>query len=244
VESVPQFGQALPPAPTPSESVKAYTAVQKSTPAKVAGAYRPPGARGLATPSIFKREDEGGPGTHSGSATPPRYNRSPAPGAPGYGNKNDHANVDGYRSPQNGTKRHVPGALPSGSPRPAPEGSKNRKKKKKPQSQDGAATGASTPGEDGVSDGATQTESQGYGKKQDGQGNGRHAGGKEPSEHQGGILNMPPTAPTSSIPDVVVQSPDGALDPTAKKARNLNKKVSLLTRLLLRVELVTNVFCL
>ncbi|KAF1818726.1 translation initiation factor eIF-2A [Dissoconium aciculare CBS 342.82] len=30
------------------------------TPSKPAGAYRPPGARGTATPSMFKREDEGG----------------------------------------------------------------------------------------------------------------------------------------------------------------------------------------
>ncbi|KAK0936804.1 hypothetical protein LTS01_026157, partial [Friedmanniomyces endolithicus] len=30
------------------------------TPSKPAGAYRPPGARGTATPLAFKREDEGG----------------------------------------------------------------------------------------------------------------------------------------------------------------------------------------
>jgi translation initiation factor 2A len=156
--------------------------------------------------------------------------------------------MDGYHSPHNGMKRHVPGAAPSGTFSHTADGSKNRKKKKKPQQQDGAATGASTPGEEGVSDDATQTGSQGqqgHGrKKQDGQGNGRHVGGKvSSSEQQGGILDIPPTAPTSSIPDVVAQMPvtaDAALDPTAKKARNLNKKVSL-CRLLLGVDLLTYV---
>ena len=225
VESFPQFGQTIPPAPIPSESVKSFRALQKPTPAKSAGAYRPPGARGLATPSIFKREDEGGPGTHSGNATPPRYNRSPVPGAPGYGHQNGQ---DGYLS-QNGTKRHVPGAPPSGSPSPAPENAKNRKKKKKPQKQDGIATGASTPGEGVALDGAIQAESQdqGNGKKQDGQ---QHEVSKKGVDNeQGGTLNVHiPAARTDPVPDVVVQAPvtpEGALDPVAKKARNLNKKV-------------------
>lgn len=224
VEKVPPFGQTIPPAPTPSDSVKSYTAQQKSTPSKPAGAYRPPGARGLATPSIFKREDEGGPGTYSGSATPPRYNRSPAPGAPGYGH---HNGADGYHSPQNGIRRHVPGAPPSGSPSPAPDGGRNKKKKKKAQQQDGAATGASTPGE--ISDGTTQAGNQGQGKKLDGQGNDLPAGGQKGADgnSQGGILNIPvPPLPSKPVPDVVIEAPfEVALDPAAKKARNLNKKV-------------------
>lgn len=44
--------------PTPHESATTYTAAKK-TPMKM-GAYRPPGARGQATPLAFKREDEGG----------------------------------------------------------------------------------------------------------------------------------------------------------------------------------------
>jgi len=214
-ESFPPLGQVIPSAPTPSESVKNYRALQKPTPAKSAGAYRPPGARGLATPSIFKREDEGGPGTQSGSATPPRYNRSPVPGQ---------AIPDGFHSFQNGTKRHVPGAPLTGSPSPATENAKNRKKKKKPQKQDGAATGASTPVEEGVSD-AIQAgiQGQGNGKKQDGQ---QHASGKKGvNDQRGGILNVHIPTP---VPDLIVQAPvtpEGTLDPAAKKARNLNKKV-------------------
>lgn len=45
--------------PPPHESATAYLGTGK-TPSKPAGAYRPPGARGLATPLHFKREDEGG----------------------------------------------------------------------------------------------------------------------------------------------------------------------------------------
>ncbi|KAF2751846.1 translation initiation factor eIF-2A [Sporormia fimetaria CBS 119925] len=49
----------LHPVPTPHASALAYLSTVK-TPSKPAGAYRPPGARGTATPLHFKREDEGG----------------------------------------------------------------------------------------------------------------------------------------------------------------------------------------
>ena len=49
----------LHPVPTPHASALEYLGKMK-TPSKPAGAYRPPGARGTATPLAFKREDEGG----------------------------------------------------------------------------------------------------------------------------------------------------------------------------------------
>ena len=49
----------LHPVPTPHPSALDYLGRVK-TPSKPAGAYRPPGARGTATPLAFKREDEGG----------------------------------------------------------------------------------------------------------------------------------------------------------------------------------------
>ncbi len=64
---------------------------------KPAGAYRPPGARGLATPTIFKREDEGGIPPSNGTSTPPRT------GTPVNG-----ANGRGPARP-----RYIPGAPPS-----------------------------------------------------------------------------------------------------------------------------------
>ena len=105
VEGVAPFGSSLPVAPEASESVRNNVdALKRMTPTKPAGAYRPPGARGLATPAFFKREDEGGE-RHvptNGTTTPPRiYNRSPAPGS---GGPNGPSN--GY---SNG-RRHVPGA--------------------------------------------------------------------------------------------------------------------------------------
>jgi translation initiation factor 2A len=52
-------GDILAPVPPPHASATAYLGNVK-TPSKPAGAYRPPGARGTATPLHFKREDEGG----------------------------------------------------------------------------------------------------------------------------------------------------------------------------------------
>jgi len=49
----------LDPAPAPHSSALKYLETAK-TPSKPVGAYRPPGARGTATPLAFKREDEGG----------------------------------------------------------------------------------------------------------------------------------------------------------------------------------------
>ncbi|ORY68185.1 eukaryotic translation initiation factor eIF2A-domain-containing protein [Pseudomassariella vexata] len=49
----------LQPVPTPHSSAVAYLGTVK-TPSKPVGAYRPPGARGMATPLSFRREDEGG----------------------------------------------------------------------------------------------------------------------------------------------------------------------------------------
>ncbi|KAF9528219.1 eukaryotic translation initiation factor eIF2A-domain-containing protein [Crepidotus variabilis] len=224
VENVPQFGQAIPFAPPPCDSVKSFHAQQKPAALKPAGAYRPPGARGLATPSIFKREDEGGPGTMSGSSTPPRYSRSPVPGAPGYGQ----ANGNGHH--QHNGRRHVPGAPPSGSPSPAPDSRNKRKKGKK----EGSGTGPSTPAEEGVPDGPTTPGS--GANTPGGRQNGRQDGqGKKRSN--GGILSipMPPPPPTIEIeaPPLTPVTPggDGSLDPIAKKARNLTKKLKAIEEL-------------
>jgi translation initiation factor 2A len=54
-----QAGDPLNPVPTPHASGLAYLGRQK-TPSKPVGAYRPPGARGMAAPLHFRREDEGG----------------------------------------------------------------------------------------------------------------------------------------------------------------------------------------
>ncbi|KAI0085927.1 translation initiation factor eIF-2A [Irpex rosettiformis] len=95
VDAAPPFPQTIPPAPAPAPSVAEHAAVAKPVPAKPAGAYRPPGARGLEASMAYAREEH----TPSPSATPNgRFSRSPAPGR------------------LNHSRRHVPGAPTSPSP--------------------------------------------------------------------------------------------------------------------------------
>jgi len=97
IDSVSQFGQTIPPAPTPHPSAQNVGAtILAATPVKAP--YRPPGARGLEASLAYKRNESSG--SLSGQSTPARHN-SPGP---------------------NG-KRYVPGAAPKGSS-PAPEGEK------------------------------------------------------------------------------------------------------------------------
>ena len=240
VDNVPPFGHNIPPAPAPSASVTDLAAVQKPTPSKPAGAYRPPGARGLATPSIFKREDEGGPS--SGSATPPRYNRSPVPGAPGYGqqqqNGSHQPNGNGQHFYQQnaGGRRAVPGAPSTPTQGQDNQKGNNSNRKRKGKKEGGAST-PGTPGqqqEDG-SDGplAGVRQQQQQGQRQDREGGGGGGGGRNGRKVNGagGVVTLPPPVVITPAPVVVdAEAPvtpgaDSALDPVAKKARNLNKKV-------------------
>lgn len=204
VDQTPPFGPALLPAPQPSPSVLSAALTSKPVSAKPAGAYRPPGARGLAAPAIYKREDEGGtpriPGTVSGSATPPRgYNRNPNP--PGSMPTNGIS--------QNGhgqARRHVPGAAPR-TPPPAGEqgqgvGQGQDKKRKKKEKKKGEGSGTVTPvgGESARPSLDVQT-------------NGLNE-----------TTNGTAAEPATSVPP----TPGGEqLDPVAKKVRNLNKKVGV-----------------
>jgi translation initiation factor 2A len=210
IDDVPPFGPTLPVAPEPSESVQDLAKIAKPVPTKPAGAYRPPGARGLATPSIFKREDEGGAARMptNGSSTPPRgaYNRSPAPGGNGYSG--------GHGQQNGGGRRHVPGAAPphSGSSTPEEREKKNKKKKdkKREAAKDRAAQDVVTNGEapppapppmaiEIIEDQA------------------------ETLEGDGG--SAPPT-PGGEL----------SLDPLAKKIRNLNKKLKAIEELKEKVK--------
>ncbi|TDL18883.1 translation initiation factor eIF-2A [Rickenella mellea] len=201
IDSVAPFPQVIPTAPAPSASVADNSAIVKPAASKPAGAYRPPGARGLATPSIFLREDEGG-AVHSpsnGAATPPRqYNRSPAPGPNGNGNGH-HPN--GYRADRG--RRHVPGAA-SPSPVRHAEGEKRGKKRKGKDDKKKAGSGAATPVvvEDGVAPPAALDLS--------------------------GLQTLP-AGENSEVPPT--PGADGALDPVAKKLRNLNKKLKAIEEL-------------
>lgn len=185
LDSMPAFpSNGLPPSPAPSPSVASHAGTASPTPTKPAGAYRPPGARGLATPTIFKREDEGGAAyvASNGTSTPPRhYSRSPAPGsAPNNGHP-------GQNGAGRGGRRHVPGAPPPLSPPLPVEGGGDKRGRKRKEG----------------------------GKKKDG------GEGTAPPTPNG--LEVPP--PILVVDPSVPSTPDGSLDPIAKKIRNLNKKV-------------------
>ncbi|KAG6216966.1 hypothetical protein E4U34_004819 [Claviceps purpurea] len=117
-------GDPLNPVPTPHVSATTYLGTVK-TPSKPAGAYRPPGARGLATPLHFKREDEGG-AAHVVS------NGTQNVGPNGFGRPR--RGVPGAEPAEPSTgPRSVPGAEPVGE-----DGNKKTKKKrgKKNNNQD------------------------------------------------------------------------------------------------------------
>ncbi|KAJ2928491.1 hypothetical protein H1R20_g8590, partial [Candolleomyces eurysporus] len=249
VDSVPQFPPQLPPAPTPSDSVAAYEATQQKKSAaagtigggeKKVGAYRPPGARGLATPAIFKREDEGGlPTSYGGSSnpgsganTPTRYRGgTPVPGAPGYGPNGSH------QGQGQGQRRHVPGAPPpsNGNNNNNGQGGEGAKKKRKPK-KDGAPASASAPAEGEEADAAPAPQSKRAGKKN---------ANANANATAGGSGSVTPVAGGSSSPFPIVEDAgadvgdsgvpptpgvDG-LDAAAKKARNLNKKLKAIEEL-------------
>lgn len=251
VDKVTPFAPALPTAPAPSASVEAHASIAKPTPTRPAGAYRPPGARGLATPAIFKREDEGGvPHVMGGSATPPRYNRSPAPGA---GPHNGAAH-NGDR------RRHVPGAPPGSSPHspsPAPDGEKrNRKRKGKKDGEEGEGNGNNGNGNgNGNANGNGQRQEKAPRRKdKERNGDDTPASGRPSIEvtpadiappktngklkpNGNGTLYIPPpdlTLDGAGEPSPGVGTPggpDNLLDPIAKKVRNLNKKLKAIDEL-------------
>ncbi|KAG8217066.1 eukaryotic translation initiation factor eIF2A-domain-containing protein [Butyriboletus roseoflavus] len=213
VDQAPPFGQAITPAPQPSPSVLAAALTSKPVVTKPSGAYRPPGARGLATPAIFKREDEGGAprvptgsGTVSGGATPSRgYNRSPNP--PG-------------SMPTNGTsqnghgqagRRHVPGAGSRTPPPTGDQGQGQEKKRKKKEKKKGEESGTVTPNGSGSARPSLDIQTNGL----DGTTNGI----------KGGMASEPATTSVPPTPGAE------QLDPTAKKARNLNKKLKAIEEL-------------
>ena len=152
------FPNAIPAAPEPSPAAIAYLAGKKSrSPAATTGpasgtttpikqAYRPPGARGLAAPSIFRREDEGG----SPSQTPtPSRGQTPNPG------QQDHrAGMGRGGRYVPGAQRHSPSPGPHGPPGAGGPGGDKDKEKRKRNKGAKTANGTSTPITNGGGSGA------------------------------------------------------------------------------------------
>lgn len=198
-------------APEPSAAAKEHTSA-KPIAAKPAGAYRPPGARGLAAPSVYKREDEGGTpirrsngnGGHGGGLGSGQRH------VPGAGSPNGQANGEGGRSHRSGAGRrgnHVPGAAPANeNGNAAGGGDKKKKKKKKKEVKESAnadAAAAAGDGDEVVNGDGVLTP-----KSLD--------------------VDTPPVVAVVDADHSVPPTPaveSGTLDPIAKKIRNLNKKV-------------------
>jgi translation initiation factor 2A len=199
-QDVPPFPQAIPPVPQPAEPA---LATPEKAAVKPAGAYRPPGARGQAASSVYKREDEGGSGPSTPIPTPPHRGSyhgrgngrdSPGPSTNGRG---------GYPGRgRGGGPRHVPGAPP---PQQSPgvgleNGEKITRRKKVRDKKKGGKDGA----EDGPED-----------------------GGEEPTSGPAtpGVNGAFSSAPASTVAAPEATAAEGGLDPLQKKIRNLTKKV-------------------
>ncbi|KAH7874554.1 eukaryotic translation initiation factor eIF2A-domain-containing protein [Lentinula edodes] len=296
VDNVPPFpsqggplqSSLVPPPPSPSVSLYQLslknsgaggsTTSLDGTPTKPAGAYRPPGARGNATPAIFKREDEGGfSRTPSGQNTPVRgYSKSPAPpgsagmngpGGPG-GQGRGGRYVPGAPPPTNQNQNPSrPGALPRGDSGGQGQGQgqgpgkgdgqarKRNKggKNKGGEGEGGGREGSVGRGQQGKNGANGQQRASGNGIQQNANTNGNS---KKPTSIDLNGVNGKITTSTSTNEangdgnvakaalasaaltplDTALSTPvtpglDSALDPIAKKVRNLNKKLKAIEEL-------------
>ncbi|KAH8819492.1 eukaryotic translation initiation factor eIF2A-domain-containing protein [Xylogone sp. PMI_703] len=248
-------GDPLHPVPTPHASALAYLGTVK-TPSKPAGAYRPPGARGMSTPLHFKREDEGG-AAHVVS------NGTSLVGANGFGRPRRHVpgadpvdNLPPGAAPANG----VPGA--DGEETLSKAALKNKKKREAKKAKEAEAKAA---GQNLTPDGPTEYRSdrrdrqrsrsksnassrgtsqnrqrsnthQGRPPYQNG---GQHAGvptGPKNNGNHNGNSNHNNQAPNKNlnVPSLSVTSPTGG-SPNAKKLRGLQKKIRAIEDLEMRL---------
>lgn len=239
-------GDPLNPIPLPHASATAYLGTIK-TPSKPAGAYRPPGARGLATPLHFKREDEGG-AAHFIS------NGIPLVGPNGFGRPRRAVPGAELAEPVPGASpiNMVPGAEPvNGDENLSKTTMKNKKKRgnKKPKDGEGNVEGGG-----GASLALPQREYNGSGS--DGRsperrgGPGHHAHHRSLSRnnmmnnrnrsntahqaHQHGGQRVATSTSPLGAQATAPNGPDAAQNPNAKKVRSLQKKLRAIEELEMR----------
>ncbi|KKA30991.1 hypothetical protein TD95_002947 [Thielaviopsis punctulata] len=234
-----QGGDPVTPIPTPHASAASYLSTRKA-PSKPAGAYRPPGARGMATPLHFKREDEGGSahvinGGISQTSGPTVLN--------GFGR----------------TRRAVPGAeLAEPAPRTVPGAEpvdenlsktalKNKKKRNKkakdsavksPEPNDGVSLTAPTNGGRGSADNRSPERRNGQGSN--GRSRSRNPNSRSRSNttrSMGGALS--PNSGDVPVPNLPAPgaTPAGGetQSPITKKIRGLQKKLRAIEELEMRL---------
>lgn len=229
------------PAPAPHASALEYLGRIK-TPSKPAGAYRPPGARGAATPLSFKREDQGGAAfireAMSGQQEMP---------------------TNGFGKPR---RREVPGAETTDGPAPpgaAPGGGvslddenlskaalKNKKKREAKKAKEAEAkTGGLAPTTNGNGSG---TQSPRTDRPRSRSKNGQDAPRAPSRRRDGERPRGPPVntnspapraapaaaaAPAAPAPELTVTSPIAG-SPAEKKVRSLLKKLRAIDDLKMR----------
>lgn len=243
----------LHPVPTPHASALEYLGKVK-TPSKPAGAYRPPGARGTATPLAFKREDEGG------AAFVREMMSGKTPETNGFGHKTRRREVPGAETVED---RLPPGAAPGGGVSLTQDGDenlskaalKNKKKREAKKAKDSEAKTANlaAPQSNGDSAAATPSRSpesrerprsrskSGYEspRPQSRRRDGSKQRGPHPNnpatQKQSAANDRPPPlviAPQEA-PDLSVTSP-GLGSPHEKKIRSLLKKLRAIDDLKMR----------
>ncbi|KAH7362437.1 eukaryotic translation initiation factor eIF2A [Plectosphaerella cucumerina] len=238
-------GDPLATVPTPHSSATTYLSTVK-TPSKPAGAYRPPGARGLATPLHFKREDEGGAAHIAGNGTP-------SISVNGFGR--------GGRRGVPGAEPAVPGAVPAvpgadlGDENLSKAAQKNKKKRgnKKKEGENGQAGGGASlappSGERGGSGNegrSPERRAGGGGHRQQLRSQSRNPRDRRNRSNTGRTQNGAPPVPggqngfQNHTPPPLPQQEQPAVDaandnPNAKKVRSLQKKVRAIEDLEMRL---------
>ncbi|RDA85573.1 hypothetical protein CP532_5372 [Ophiocordyceps camponoti-leonardi (nom. inval.)] len=239
-------GDPLDPVPTAHASATAYLGTIK-TPSKPAGAYRPPGARGLSTPLHFKREDEGGAAhqVSNGVGGANGFGR-PRRGVPGA------EAADGH-----GTSRFVPGAEPLDHDGAGGSRRNNHNKKKRNKKGQADAAEQTNGGGGGASLNPPTHDHGGFASGGEGQAQGRsperrgpHVNGngreyRTRSKHNnsrgggGGDSHQRGAAPDGGAPPPQQQQQgdggDLTQNPMAKKIRSLQKKMRAIEDLEMRL---------
>ncbi|EQK98576.1 Translation initiation factor 2A, beta propellor-like domain protein [Ophiocordyceps sinensis CO18] len=224
----------LKPVPTPHESATAYLGNVK-TPSKPAGAYRPPGARGLATPLHFKREDEGG-AAHQVS------NGTSNIGPNGFGRPR--RAVPGAEPADGSAAKSVPGAEAVDGDGVSRKAKKKRSKKVHQEGRmeaepNGGAGLASPAHERGAGSGAEGRSPERRGPIN---GNGRDFQRNRPKHNGSNRNDVQPCARANAgaahggeVPPQEPTSADAAQSPGAKKIRSLQKKIRAIEDLEIRL---------
>jgi translation initiation factor 2A len=238
-------GDPLSPVPTPHSSATAYLGTVK-TPSKPAGAYRPPGARGLATPLHFKREDEGGAAHVVSNGV-----QNPAPN--GFGRPRRAIPGAEFADSVPTGPRGVPGAEPVGD-----DGQKNKNKKRRGKKgpgegrsegeTGGGASLAPPPRDFGMgsgSDGRSPERRHGPGgshnrdnrsrsRRPDGRSRSNTDGRPRSNTHRG---QRPPHGGEQHSDQALAAhgGADASQNPNAKKIRSLQKKVRAIEDLEMRL---------